>query len=50
MLCCCGLCGVWWFHEVLEFVDEISYRYGLLSNGCVIDLLSERARETLAKV
>lgn len=37
------------FHEVLEFVDEISYRYGLLSNGSVIDLLSERARETLAK-
>ena len=36
-------------HEVLEFVDELSDQYCLMPNNSVIDLLSERSSEVLAK-
>lgn len=36
-------------HEVLELVDQLSDKYFLMPNGSVIDLLSERALEVLAK-
>ncbi|WP_306575993.1 D-serine ammonia-lyase [Oligella urethralis] len=36
-------------HEVLEIVDELSEKYCLMPNNSVIDLLSERALEVLAK-
>lgn len=36
-------------HEVLELVDQLNEKYFLMPNGSVIDLLSERALEVLAK-